>query len=395
MCTDHRWLLPEGIEEALPEDALWLESARRRLVDLYQGWGYQLVMPPFIEYLESLLTGSGHDLDLNTFKLTDQLNGRMMGVRADMTPQVARIDAHRLKQDVPTRLCYLGTVLTARPAGFGGTRSPLQVGAELYGHSGSGSDQEIISLMLETLNVCGIQSAHLDLGHAGIFRTVAEQAGLDGEQTGVLFEMMQRKAIPEIEAFVAGLNLRTEAAAGLVDLAMLNGDFEVLGHARKKLAFAGDAVMSYIDTIAQLWQGLQRDYPGVKINFDLAELRGFHYETGVVFAVFVPGEGQEIARGGRYDGIGRDFGRARPAVGFSADLKTLRRLARVDFKPAGRKIFAPETADESLRKMIHKLRSQGDSVICSLDDKDTDARAMGCAHRLKTHNGQWIVEEIK
>jgi ATP phosphoribosyltransferase regulatory subunit len=395
MKSNDRWLLPEGIEEALPADAFWLESARRRLIDLYQSWGYQLVMPPFIEYLESLLTGCGHDLDLHTFKLTDQLNGRMMGVRADMTPQVARIDAHRLKHAAPSRLCYLGTVLTTRPAGLGGTRSPLQVGAELYGHSGLDSDLEIISLMLETLAVCGIESVHVDLGHAGIFRTVAQQAGLNDDQTAILFDMLQRKAIPEIEVYVASLKLQPEVASGLADLAMLNGDKHVLERARNQLAFAGEAVVMFIDTLAQLQSSLEQNYPDVKIHFDLAELRGFHYETGVVFAVFMPAEGQEIARGGRYDGIGKDFGRARPAVGFSADLKILRRLATVDFKPAGRIIFAPQVSDKVLHQTVLELRAQGDSVIYSLDTNDTDASAQNCSHQLININDQWIVEEVK
>ena len=389
------WLLPEGIEEALPEDAYWLESARRRLIDLYQSWGYQLVMPPFIEYLESLLTGSGHDLNLQTFKLTDQLNGRMMGVRADMTPQVARIDAHRLKQDGPNRFCYLGTVLNTRLSGFGGTRSPLQVGAELYGHSGFGSDLEIISLMLETLEICGIQSVHVNLGHVGIFREVVKKAGLDEGEITTLFNQMQRKAVPEIEAFVAKLQLPAEVAQALVDLTGLNGRSNVLERARQTLAFVGKNVFSYIDTLAELEKSLQRNYPDVNINFDLAELRGFHYETGVVYAVFVPGEGQEIARGGRYDGIGKDFGRARPAVGFSADLKTLHRVARVTFKQTGRRIFAPNKSDSDLEEIVFELRRQGDSVIYSLEQNNTDASLQTCSHRLIKNNGQWAVEETK
>ncbi len=393
--SSDRWLLPEGIEEALPDDAYWLESARRRLINLYQGWGYQFVMPPFIEYLESLLTCNDHDLDVHTFKLTDQLNGRMMGVRADMTPQVARIDAHRLKRDTPNRFCYLGTVLTTRPAGLGGTRSPLQVGAELYGHHGFGSDLEIIRLMLETLNTCGIESIHVDLGHVGIFRGVVEQSGLDEGQIDVLFDMIQRKAIPEIKAFVDRLDLPAEVTTGLVELSMLNGDSAMLDRARETLAFAGETVLSYIDTLTRLEARLKQEYPIVKIHFDLAELRGFHYETGVVFAVFVPGEGQEIARGGRYDGIGKDFGRARPAVGFSADLKTLRRLSKLHFDSPGRKVFVPNELDDALQKAVLELRCQGDCVIYSLGKDDTDASVYDCSHRLIKSHGQWTIEEVK
>jgi len=395
LSSKDRWILPEGIEEALPDDAFWLESVRRRLIDLYQSWGYQLVMPPFIEYLESLLTGNDNNLDVHTFKLTDQLNGRMMGVRADMTPQVARIDAHRLKREAPNRFCYLGTVLTTRSAGFGGTRSPLQVGAELYGHHGFASDLEIISLLLETLDACGIESIHVDLGHVGVFRAVAEKSGLDKNETEILFDMMQRKAIPEIKAFVAKIDQSPEVTQGLVGLAMLNGGVETLDRARETLAFAGETVLAYIDTLAQLEVRLRQDYPRIKINFDLAELRGFHYETGVVFAAFVPGEGQEIARGGRYDGIGKDFGRARPAVGFSADLKTLRRISTLELEQTGRTVFAPNESDNALKEAVLELRRQGDSVINSLEKNDTDASVQDCSHRLININGQWAVEEIK
>jgi ATP phosphoribosyltransferase regulatory subunit len=352
-------------------------------------------MPPFIEYLESLLTCNDNNLDLHTFKLTDQLNGRMMGVRADMTPQVARIDAHRLQREAPNRFCYLGTVLSTRSAGFGGTRSPLQVGAELYGHHGFTSDLEIISLMLETLDACGIESIHVDLGHVGVFRAVTEKSGLDKNEIEILFDMMQRKAIPEIKAFVAKIDQSPEVTQGLVDLAMLNGGVETLDRARETLAFAGETVLAYIDTLAQLEVRLRQDYPRVKINFDLAELRGFHYETGVVFAVFVPGEGQEIARGGRYDGIGKDFGRARPAVGVSTDLKTLRRISNLELEQTGRTIFAPNESDEALKEAVLELRRQGDSVIYSLEKNDADSSVQDCSHRLININVQWTVEEMK
>ena len=197
-----RWLLPEGIEEVLPEQAKRLEQLRRQLLDTYESWGYDLVMPPFIEYLESLLTGTGNDLDLQTFKLTDQLTGRMMGIRADMTPQVARIDAHQLKRDTPTRLCYIGTVLHTRNDGFAGSRSPLQVGAELYGHAGIESDVEVISLMLQTLAISGLENPFIDLGHVGIYRELVKLAGLDKEQEATLFDSLQRKANTEIASYL-------------------------------------------------------------------------------------------------------------------------------------------------------------------------------------------------
>ncbi len=386
----NRWLLPEGIEEALPEDAAWLEAHRRRLVDLYRGWGYELVMPPFIEYLESLLAGASDDLDLQTFKLTDQLTGRLMGVRADMTPQIARIDAHRINRDGPVRLCYLGTVLTTRPAGFGGTRSPLQVGVELYGHEGIASDREVLSLMLETMAACGVGGVNVDLGHTGIFREVSRAAGLDATQAAELFDMLQRKSVPEIEAFVQALRPDAAVAAGIEALPMLNGGAEALADARDALAFA-PAAMTHIDTLERLATKIGRRYPEVAIHFDLAELSGYHYETGVVFSAYTSGEGQEIARGGRYHGIGRDFGRARPAVGFSADLKMLRRVSGTEFEYTSDCILAPDDADDAaLAEMVSSLRGRGEAVVHALDGSGELER---CSRRLIKRDGQWVVEE--
>jgi ATP phosphoribosyltransferase regulatory subunit len=302
MTDTNRWLLPEGIEEALPPLAERLETCRRQLLDLYHSWGYELVMPPLIEYLESLLTGTGHDLDLQTFKLTDQLNGRLMGVRADMTPQVARIDAHSLKRDVPTRLCYMGTVLHTRPDGFAGSRSPLQVGAELYGHGGSDGDVEMIRLMLETFRVSGVQGVFLDLGHVGIYRCLAADAGLPADSETQLFDMLQRKALPEIREFLGGLDMAGEARGRLLALGELNGGAEVLDQAREALAGAGKAVFRALDVLSGIAAAVQRRHPEVALHVDLAELRGFHYHTGAVFAAYVAGHGQELARGGRYVG---------------------------------------------------------------------------------------------
>ena len=384
------WLLPEGIEEALPEDAAWLEAYRRRLVDLYRVWGYELVMPPFIEYLESLLAGASDDLDLQTFKLTDQLTGRLMGVRADMTPQIARIDAHRINRDGPVRLCYLGTVLTTRPAGFGGTRSPLQVGVELYGHEGIASDREVLSLMLETMATCGVGGVNVDLGHTGIFREVSHAAGLDVAEATDLFDMLQRKSVPEIEAFVRELRLDAVVAAGIEALPMLNGGADALAHARDALAFA-PAAMAHIATLERLAAEIGRRYPEVAIHFDLAELSGYHYETGVVFSAYTSGEGREIARGGRYHGIGRDFGRARPAVGFSADLKMLRRVSAAAFEYKPDCILAPDDADDvALAEMVSSLRGHGEAVVHALDESSELER---CSRRLIKRDGQWVVEE--
>jgi ATP phosphoribosyltransferase regulatory subunit len=390
-----RWLLPEGVEELLPPQARRLEVLRRRLLDLYATWGYEQVMPPFIEYLESLLVGSGHDLDLETFKLTDQLTGRLMGVRADMTQQVARIDAHRLGHDRPTRLCYMGTVLRTRPSGPAASRSPLQVGAELYGHAGVGSDAEIVALMLGTLEACGIRDAHLDLGHVGIFRHLATAAGVDAEQEAELFEMLQRKARAELEAAVAEYGLDGAAAARLLALIDLNGGDEVLAAARERLAGAGAEVDAALATLDGIAEATRRERPELVLHFDLAELRGYRYHTGVVFAAFVPGHGEVVARGGRYDDVGRYFGRARPATGFSADLRTLMHLAGDEATAVSDSgIFAPADDDPALAAAIRELRAGGERVVRALPGQAGGAVDMGCDRELARRDGTWVVRDI-
>ncbi len=348
MSTKDQWLLPEGIDQVLPPAAWRLECARRELLDLFSCWGYDLIIPPLIEYLESLLTGTGNDLDLQTFKVTDQLTGRMMGLRADMTPQAARIDAHPLQRSEPTRLCYMGTVLHTRNDGFGGSRSPLQVGAELFGHAGVESDVEIIKLLLESLQLLSISDIHIDLGHVGIFRGLARDAELSAQQENELFEALQRKAVPEIEemlkAFVGDAGQRQRLAA----LADLNGDRSVLQRAREQLAGASESVLAALDNLGAIASLIEQRAGTETLNFDLAELRGYRYQTGMVFAVFVPGCGQEIARGGRYDAIGKVFGRSRPATGFSTDLRELMQLSQRSFVHSRGSIFAPAGEDGEL-----------------------------------------------
>jgi ATP phosphoribosyltransferase regulatory subunit len=388
---EERWLLPAGVDEILPDRARVVEGLRRDLLDLYAGWGYELVIPPFIDYLESLLTGTGHDLDLQTFKLTDQESGRLLGVRADMTPQVARIDAHHLGRQGPTRLCYLGTVLHTRSDGFAGTRSPLQIGAEIYGHSGAESDVEILRLVMLTLGLAGIDNAYLDLGHVGIYRALARQAQLDGAQETALFEALQRKALPEIEALVAGWGVQDAVARMLLALAELNGD-DALERAQGVLAGADAPVREALVYLRRVAEEMRRWLPDVPVHFDLAELRGYHYKTGVVFAAFVPGWGQEIARGGRYDDIGRVFGRARPAVGFSTDLKGLLRqgagLAERYAQPPG--VLAPWSADPDLQVEIERLRVAGYRVVSELPGRPVSARDLDCAEILVKEAGKWV-----
>jgi ATP phosphoribosyltransferase regulatory subunit len=385
------WLLPEGIDELLPAQARALEALRRDLLDCYAGWGYQLVITPFIEFLDSLLTGTGRDLDLQTFKLTDQLSGRQLGVRADITPQAARIDAHRLRHQAPTRLCYIGSVLRTRADGFSGSRSPLQIGAELYGHAGVESDVEILCLMLETLRIAGLSDVYLDLGHVGIYRTLAETAGLSARQEAELFEALQRKAAAEIEALLHGFGLAAPVRRMLSGLVELNGGEEVLPQARALLAEAPRAVADAIDYVEAVATQLRRSLPEVPVHFDLAELRAYHYQTGVVFAAFVPGEGQEVARGGRYDEIGEVFGRARPATGFSADLKGLMRLgSRAPMALRGA-VLAPSDPDPALQMRIGELRTEGRVVIRELPGQTGEPSQMGCAFRLQKQAGGWDV----
>ena len=361
------WLLPEGIEEILPEDAKHLENLRCRFLELFACWGYDLVIPPFIDFLDSLLTGSGHDLELQTFKLTDQLSGEMLGVRADMTPQVARIDAHNLKHEWPTRLCYVGTVLHTRGDPLEKTRSPMQCGAELYGHAGKESDIEVICLMLEMLAITGLQNVHLDLGHVGIYRALAEQAGLNQTQEGELFDVLQRKARPELQDLLDRYDLESDHKKMLLKLPELNGGRETIDKAFGLLIKANDKVKLALAELKAIADHLTARFPSLPISFDLAELRGYHYHTGVVFAAFVPSVGREIARGGRYDNIGRVFGRARPATGFSADLKLLSSLNKQLYQIEKRElIYAPCLDEAALNLKIRDLRAQQRAVIQAL-----------------------------
>lgn len=392
---DERWLLPEGIDEVLPPEAWRLECVRRRLLDLFRAWGYELVIPPILEYLESLLTGTGRDLELQTFKLTDQTTGRLMGIRADITPQAARLDAHQLRRDEPTRLCYLGTILHSRPDGLGGSRSPLQLGAELYGHAGIESDVEVVCLMMETLAAAGVTDVHLDLGHVGVYRGLARAAALSTVQETTLFDALQRKAEPEIDGLVRGFGVAPPYGAMLLALAGLNGGSEVFERARTRLAGAPADILAAIDYVEAVGRELSHRLPGIPVHVDLAELRAYHYQTGVVFAAFVPGEGEEIARGGRYDDIGREFGRARPATGFSADLKTVLRVARAGASPQeAPRVFAPAVVDAPLEAKIATLRAQGRVVVRELPGQVGEAVAMGCSEQLVYAGGTWVIEPV-
>ncbi len=387
--------MPEGIEEILPKDAKYLESLRSKLLELFVCWGYDLVIPPFIDFLDSLLTGSGHDLDLQTFKLTDQISGEMLGVRADMTPQVARIDVHNLKYDWPTRLCYVGTILNARSDPLHKSRSPMQIGAELYGHAGKESDVEVIRLMLEMLALTGLQNIHLDLGHVGIYRALSRQAGLTELQEGALFDVLQRKARPELHVLIDSYAINADLKAMLLKLPELNGGKDVLDKARSLFLKANNEVKHALENLESIAERLAVHFPFLPISFDLAELRGYHYHTGMVFAAFVPSIGREIARGGRYDNIGAVFGRARPATGFSADLKLLSSLSKQYCQETQRElIFAPYSEDVQLNEKIRELRADQQAVIQQLPGQTGSAKELGCTSILEQDNQIWVVRPL-
>lgn len=389
MATVDRWLLPDGIEEVLPPEAARVEAARRQVLDLFQRWGYEFVVTPHIEYLESLLTGAGQDLDLRTFKVTDPASGRLMGFRADITPQVARMDAHSLRREGPNRLCYAGSVLHARPRALATSRSPIQLGAELYGDASPASDVEVISLMLDMLAMAEVPDVHMDLGHVGIYRGLARAAGLSGEAEQALFDALQRKAVDEVAALTDGLP--AELAGMLRALAELCGSREVLEQAAAVLADAPAVVKAALADLVVIADALAQRYPQLPLYFDLGELRGYHYHTGVVFAAFVPGVGESIAQGGRYDHIGADFGRARPATGFSTDLKTLVTLGQVRLDAPVQGIWAPAEG-AGLWQAVQQLRRDGRRVVQALPGQDAaSAREAGCDAQLQLREGNWQV----
>ncbi|GAW85950.1 ATP phosphoribosyltransferase regulatory subunit [Bathymodiolus platifrons methanotrophic gill symbiont] len=387
------WLLPDGVEEVLPEDAKHLETLRRQLLDVFECWGYEKVIPPFIDYLDSLLTGSGHDLNLQTFKLTDQLSGEVLGIRADMTPQVARIDAHSLSHQQSTRLCYEGTTLHTRGDALDKTRIPMQIGAELFGHAGIDSDTEVVQLMLEVLAMAGLKNVHLDLGHVGIYRGLVAQANLTAEQELALFEVLQRKSNSELAELLDSYDIQADLQAVFLALPKLNGDKSVLASAREIFVVADAGVNNALAQLEELAGILHDYYPELTISFDLAELRGYHYHTGMVFSAFVPEVGKEIARGGRYDNIGQIFGSARPATGFSADLKVLAALTKKDQeKDVVVKILAPiAIGDRALDEKVRDLRATGSIVIKQLSGQQNQAEQLRCNQLLEKIDENWVL----
>ena len=396
MTSAKRWLLPDGVEEILPAEAYKLESLRRHLLDLYESWGYQLVITPLIEYLDSLLVGSSTDLDLHTFKITDQLSGRMMGIRADITPQAARIDAHCLNREGPVRLCYADNVLHTRPRGIMTSRVPIRIGAELYGYSGVECDIELVCIMHETLRAAEINDVHIVLGHVGIFRTLLLEANLDEGTERSLFEAVQRKEYDRINEVLNSSVIDKELRQMLEQLTRLSGDETILEAAKQVFAAAPVTVTAELDELVAIAEGIKKRLPEAAMFFDLCELRGYEYHTGIVFAAYTPNYGRAVAKGGRYDHIGEVFGRARPASGFDSDLKVLAKLSNKIFKRRAA-IVVPNNNDPDLLILVDTLREQGEIVVNWFGDAELsqqDCEEQNCDRQIVNKNGKWVVESL-
>ncbi len=382
------WLLPEYIQDMLPDEAWQVETMRSKVIAILRLSGYQLVAPPLLEYVESLLINNSHDMDVRTFKLVDQLSGRTMALRADITPQVARIDAHLLNCKGVTRLCYAGSVLHTQPAGLMRTREPLQIGAELYGHSGLESDLEVQRLMLQALALIGVDGVHLDLGHVGVFRALVKRGSINAELEAALFAALQLKDVPALKALVSGLPGDVQAA--LLALPQLYGNAEdVLQRARKILPENAEIRTALLE----LEQAAAHLKPlAHEIGIDLAELRGYHYHSGMVFAAYHSGSHDAIALGGRYDDLGKSFGRPRPATGFSMDLRQLLGLLPSVAQPKG--ILAPHNNEPVLQEAIALLRSQGHAVVVDLLGDKALRNELNCDRELTLRNSAWVVVDL-
>ena len=378
------WLLPEYIEDVLPAEAAQIESLRRSLLDLLDVHGYQFVMPPMLEYLESLITGVGHDLDLATFKVVDQLTGRLMGVRADITPQAARIDAHMLNNQGVTRLCYAGSVLRTNPDGLAQTRQPMQLGAELFGHAGIEADIEIQRLMVKTLQAAGVNALQIDFSHVGIFDSLMSKVQVTEVLKQSVYQALQSKDQTEVKALTQDFDAETREA--LCRLTELNGDASILTVAAKDLPKTPEITRALND-LTQVAKELAD--LGVVLSFDLAELRGYHYHSGMVFAAYAQGCSGPLAFGGRYDEVGQAFGRARAATGFSLDLRGLvKALPALKVKKG---ILAPYGNEASLISKINSLRASGERVVQELSGHDAYIAELNCDRKLVNQAGQWQV----
>ncbi|WP_374252793.1 ATP phosphoribosyltransferase regulatory subunit [Acinetobacter brisouii] len=388
MPISETWLLPDGVADVLPEQAQVVEALRRKALDFLASRGYQLVYTPFIEYIESLssLSESNQDLDLATFKVIDQLSGRLLGVRADMTPQVARIDAHVRPVQGVARYCYAGTVLHTKPQGFNTSRAPLQLGAELFGHDSIDADVEMVDVMLSLIETAGlIESVHLDLGHVGLFRSLVKLAGLNKETERHLSDLYQRKALPELAEFTQSISFGSDFYA----LGRYSSDLDAL-QANLSLAILADAAFKQaLEAVITTHAQIRARWKNLNIGIDVVELRSYHYHTGLMYAVYAPNRAAPLAQGGRYDGIGEHFGRARPATGFSCDLYA---LCAGQFQQVTT-VVAPKGIDADLVEAIGQARAQGLSVIQLLGNDDLNSVPYA-THQLVQVAGQWTIEKI-
>ena len=388
MPISETWLLPDGVADVLPEQAQVIETMRREALDFLASRGYQLVYTPFIEYIESLssLSESNQDLDLATFKVIDQLSGRLLGVRADMTPQVARIDAHVNPVEGVARYCYAGTVLHTKPQGFNTTRAPLQLGAELFGSDSIDADVEMIDVMLNLLKTADYdEGIHLDLGHVGLFRSLVKLAGLNKATESQLSDLYQRKALPELAEFTQDLSFGSDFYA----LGRFASDLEALQSNLSAVVLADEAFKLAFDAVKTTKTEIQVRWPNLHIGIDIVELRSYHYHTGLMYAVYAPNRAAPLAQGGRYDGIGEHFGRARPATGFSCDLYALSsgRFEAVTV------VVAPKGTRHDLLQAIEQTRELGFSVIQLLGN-DTINSVPNATHQLVNASGEWTVKQI-
>ncbi|MBJ9984852.1 ATP phosphoribosyltransferase regulatory subunit [Acinetobacter sp. S40] len=388
MPISETWLLPDGVADVLPEQAQVVETLRRHALDFLASRGYQLVYTPFIEYIESLslLSESNHDLDLVTFKVIDQLSGRLLGVRADMTPQVARIDAHVRSIEGVARYCYAGTVLHTKPQNFNSSRAPLQLGAELYGHDSIEADVEMVDVMLGLIKQANaLDGVHLDLGHVGLFRSLVERAGLSKQTEQDLSDLYQRKALPELEEFTQDLSFGSDFYA----LGRYASDLDALQSHLSDDVLNDIAFQNALNALKTTLIQIQSRWPELHIGIDVVELRSYHYHTGLMYAVYAPNRAAPLAQGGRYDGIGEHFGRARPATGFSCDLYA---LCAGQFKQI-ETVVAPNSQDESLLKAIDHARQQGLPVIQLLGNDDLSSVPYA-THQMVNADGRWQIEKI-
>lgn len=387
MGKEKLWLLPDGLEEILPPQASHLESLRRQLLDLFASWGYELIIPPKLEFLDALTAGLGKELDIQTFKVTDQLSGRMLGISADITPQVARIDAHSLKTHQTARYCYCASIARTQPETQLASRSPLQLGAEIFGAEGLETDLEILCLMLDTLKAAGATNITLALGHLGIYRNLLAAANLPASLEEKLFDCLKYQRLDEFNQLLNQVEV-SPAVRHLQALAKLNGGLEVLDLAQELLARAAQPIVAALAEFKKLVTTLNSYYPDINLYLDLAEVRGFNYHTGLVFAAYQPNIGQAIAKGGRYNDIGEVYGNARPALGFSADLRLLASLNN-DFSPQA-KVYAPAhlLLTQAGKQRLDKLRQAGEQLVLTSNLEEINS----ASRRLVEKQGEWIIE---